>query len=874
MVKRATRSVGTALVTAGLLLSGAAGLRAAAPGVPAAATASTTTLAANVLPGLAELPSRGVPSPLTELHIGVGLQPADPAGELALYHDLYDPQSPLFHHFLGPAELASRFGVPEARFGAVADWLRGGGLAISHVDAGRTFLQAVGTVAQLDRLFATMLRRYSAGGESFIANDRPPTVPSGLGIVSIVGLNTLQRFSVPRRPIPAPGVGGVYTDTYTPQALWSLYDQPNENMGQGQTMAVIGAGATDAVIGDLRRFEDLNRLPHMPVVVKHAGAGTFGDNSGGVEWDLDTQASTGMAPLARREDLYFANTLSDADVETAFSAWVSDPDGPRQADASFGECESNPLNPVTSNPALNPPGAAGQGLGNNLQPVAEHTLMLATLEGRSLFASSGDTGSSCPIAVLPIVGAGNGVLNQGLPLQGYPAASRYAVAVGGTVLYATMNGPIARRAAEYAWPFTGGGSAVFIDEPEHQRRVAAIAHPCPVGADGKPFAPGTMCRGVPDIAAISGDAVGNGYTIVSNMKLGPGGGTSLSSPLWVGMWARIQAAAADQAHGLGFANPTLYTVGSGPHYAQDFHDITVGSNGLYAATPGWDYVSGFGSPNLANLMRDIDGRTTPVNAAPPPAAPPPPLAPACGPVWTTIAGNATDQVTQQQDPPLDLLRGELSLSPDGKTLRAVLTVANMDGSVPSVGAADHWFMFWTYSGTTYFAHARLDRLGGVTYADGVSDARGAGDAHTDDTGRLTRGAPGSVEIDVPLAHVGSPPQGSRLTYPLGETALEVGVLPATIDTGGTQADALLTPCPGAPVAGPSPPGGPPLPLPTGAPRPAPAPVGSAPAGVSPAPEPAPAPLLPALPALPRGVVGVRSPAGSLLGIPLPVAGGG
>jgi len=93
----------------------------------------------------------------------------------------------------------------------------------------------------------------------------------------VIGLNTLQRFSVPKHPQPAPGVGGVYTDTYTPQALWSLYDQPADNLGQGQTMAVIGAGATDSVIGDLRRFEDLNHLPHVPVVVKHAGAGTFKD---------------------------------------------------------------------------------------------------------------------------------------------------------------------------------------------------------------------------------------------------------------------------------------------------------------------------------------------------------------------------------------------------------------------------------------------------------------------------------------------------------------------------------------------------------------------------------------------------------------------
>jgi pseudomonalisin len=868
MTNRFARVVVTAVAAAALLLSGVAGLRAA---VTPVALSPTVRLSANVLPGLARLSPLGLPSPLATLHIGVGLAPADPAGEQALGRDLYDPRSAAFHRFLTPAQVAARFGTTPARFAAVAAWLRGGGLEISHVDTARTFVQAVGSAGQLDRLLATTLRTYRAGGRDFVANDRAPAVPRGLGVVSIIGLNSLQRFSVPRRPVTAPGVGGLYTDAYTPQAMWSLYDQPSGNMGQGQSMAVLGAGASDMVTGDLRRFEDLNHLPHVPVLVRHAGAGPFSDNTGAVEWDLDTQAATGMAPMVRRVDLYFGSTLADADVEAALSSWVGDPAGPRQANASFGECETDPLNPVTSNPALNPPGNFGQGLGNNLEPVAEQTLLQATLEGRSLFASTGDTGSSCPIAVLPIIGSGNGVLNQALPLQGYPAASRYAVAVGGTVLYATQGTPPQQRALEYAWPFTGGGSAIFIDEPAYQRRVAAIDHPCLVSASGTPYPPGTVCRGVPDIAALSGDVTGNGYTVVNDMKPGQGAGTSLSAPLWMGMWTRIQAAAPDQVHGLGFANPILYGVGTGARYAADFHDITVGTNGVYAAAPGWDYVSGFGSPDLTNLMRDIDGRTAPVIAAPAPSAPLPPLA-GCGPVWTSAAGNASDPLTGEQDPQLDLLRGDLLLSQDGRTLRAVLQVAALDGSVPSTGIGADWTMYWTYGDTTYLAHARLDRLGGVTFGDGVSDAKGANDAHTDDTGRLTMGRPGSIEIDVPIDRVGNPPRGSRLQRPLGEAALELGPTPVTLDTGGTQLDALVTPCPGAPAPAASSPAGPPLPLPlpgvTGrAPAAAPGRAGPLPGGAIPAPAPAPAP--PPLPALPRAVLGTRSVTDSLLQLTVP-----
>jgi xanthomonalisin len=65
------------------------------------------------------------------------------------------------------------------------------------------------------------------------------------------------------------------------------------------------------------------------------------------------------------------------------------------------------------------------------------------------------------------------------------------------------------------------------------------------------------------------------------------GGTSLSSPLFVGFWARMIAA---KGTGIGFAAPKLYALP-----ASAFHDVTSGSNGGETAAPGWDYTTGFGS---------------------------------------------------------------------------------------------------------------------------------------------------------------------------------------------------------------------------------------------------------------------------------------
>ena len=589
-------------------------------------------LGSAVLPGIAAMPSTGVPDPASLIHVGVGLAAPDPAGEAATLRALYDPADPLYHRFLTPDEVARRFGVAPAVRDALTGWLTGGGLRVTHAGGAGDYVQAAGSVAQVERLFHTSLATYTSKGQTFYANRTAPSVPAGLPVISVMGLNSLQRFHTFAH---GDAVHGVKTGQLGPQDLWSVYDQPRENLGQGTSMAIFGDGQVETVIADLRAFESRHGFPAVLTRAHFVGAGPHDDASGTAEWDLDSQASTGMAPFTRQLDYYFASSLADADVAADFSAWVSDVNGPRQANASFGECETGPLNPILSNPALdpvnpdqNPKAQYGTELGNNLQPVAEHILAQAVMEGRTLFVSTGDTGSSCPAVVLPGAGAGNGVLNQAIPLTNYPASSQYAVAVGGTVLY-TDGGARAQRSAEYAWPFTGGGSTLLIPAPPWQRATRNNVVPCLADSEGRTTNTGQPCRAVPDVTALSGDAVSNGYTVVVDGRDFSGGGTSLSSPLWMGMWARIQAASTNP-RGNGFADPVLYAMGNDPaRSAHDFHDITVGANGVYTATPGWDYVSGFGSPDLANLMRDIDGRTLPVvttpgGSPPPRSAPTPP----------------------------------------------------------------------------------------------------------------------------------------------------------------------------------------------------------------------------------------------------------
>ncbi len=81
------------------------------------------------------------------------------------------------------------------------------------------------------------------------------------------------------------------------------------------------------------------------------------------------------------------------------------------------------------------------------------------------------------------------------------------------------------------------------------------------------------------------------------------GGTSLSSPLAAGVWARLI-----QSHGaLGFAAPRFYRefsataagsplVGPPPTIPHGgFHDVIAGANGIYPSAPGYDYNTGLGT---------------------------------------------------------------------------------------------------------------------------------------------------------------------------------------------------------------------------------------------------------------------------------------
>ena len=295
-----------------------------------AAADTTSSLPGAAATDLAGVTAVGPDDPGHVLHLGFALRGRDDAGRDAYARALFDPTSATYHRFLTPAQYAAAYGVEPARSAAAAQWLSDGGLAVDYSGSNGTYLLASGPVAAVDKLLGVEVDRFRVGNQRFVAATQAPTVPTALGIRAVLGLDGRRVMHTHVSPV---------SESKEIEDLWTDYETPADNTGQGQQLAAVGWGVSDGVVDDLRKFEAAHQLPQIPFTAKHIGpVGT--DTAGKGEWDLDSQASSGMAPDATSFTFYFGTDASTASTLAATQAWVDDPAGSLQASSSFGLCES------------------------------------------------------------------------------------------------------------------------------------------------------------------------------------------------------------------------------------------------------------------------------------------------------------------------------------------------------------------------------------------------------------------------------------------------------------------------------------------------------------------------------------------------------
>jgi kumamolisin len=165
-------------------------------------------------------------------------------------------------------------------------------------------------------------------------------------------------------------------------------------------------------------------------------------------------------------------------------------------------------------------------------------------------------------------------------------------AVGGTTLSTDAKGGWLAEQSWYDVPLTqgtAGGASALFGRPSWQN-VRADAGP----ADR---------RLVPDVAAVADPFTG--VKFVFRGEVVTGGGTSQAAPIWAGLAAVINQFLTDERLApLGDLNPALYEVAKGAA-VPGFRDIELGGNAVSPGLTGYDMVTGLGSPNVDNLVKNI-----------------------------------------------------------------------------------------------------------------------------------------------------------------------------------------------------------------------------------------------------------------------------
>jgi subtilase family serine protease len=373
---------------------------------------------------------------------------------------------------------------------------------------------------------------------------------------------------------------------YSPQEIRNAYGLTSMIdagfTGAGQTIVLIESYGSPTIEADLQTFDQGYGLPDPPSLKVIAPLGTvpfdpatYPDQPGwAAETTLDVEWAHALAPSASivvlTSPVDETEGVQGMPEFLALEKYALDHHLANIISQSWGATENTLFTP------------SGRKVFANFQDFYER----ARREHVTVLASTGDFGSTNPELDL--------VTLYPYPVVDFPASSPLVTAVGGTSLFADTSG---NYQSEIAWQAGGGGISQFFSQPEYQDSSLSPQVQATLGGH----------RGIPDL---SFNADGNTPILVYLSFFGPAfagyytiGGTSEGSPSWAGIVADLNQFA---GHPLGFLNPKLYTLGRRGRIYDFFHDVTTGNNSIagvpgYSATPGWDLVTGFGTPDLTRI---------------------------------------------------------------------------------------------------------------------------------------------------------------------------------------------------------------------------------------------------------------------------------
>jgi subtilase family serine protease len=520
------------------------------------------------------------------------------------------PGSAQYHKFLTPAQYRAQFSPTRTDASSVASWLKSQGFSVNATGpANNKYVEATGTLGQASTAFGTSFGMYRTEGHTVRGNSAALHVPASLTQVeAVVGLDESQTLVHADRPSPAPAVfhnarpcsqsWGEKTVSNTPtpdgtalpsspsafapcgyagaqlQGLYGMADAIGTgNDGSGVTVGIIDAYASPSILQDVNEYSSRHGLPSLDGhFSQYVSPGTYQqpenraqDPAGWAgEETLDVEAVHTMAP--------------GADI-----VYIGAPNNYRDMDAIMNRVVDNHLADIVSNSY----GYGGEALPPGYIKPQVDTQIQAAAEGISLFFSSGDNGDET-----------DGVKGA-TPTPDWPASSPWVTAVGGTSAGVAADNS---RVFELGWETTkstldkktttwnpptwlygsGGGTSRLFAQPAYQAGVVPSSISQTYGGAAMRVIPDVSALGDPNTGMLVGETqtFPDGSTKYDEYRIG---GTSLSSPLYAGMFALV----VQNAGPFGLANPALYST-----YGSTSVDITKAQRDAYPGDVRVDFVNG------------------------------------------------------------------------------------------------------------------------------------------------------------------------------------------------------------------------------------------------------------------------------------------
>ena len=481
---------------------------------------------------------------------------------------MYDPTDALYKKYLTTTQFIEQFAPTQEDYNKVIDYAKSMGMKIVATHPNRTLLNVSGQVKAIESAFTLQLNQYkSANGRIFFAPNKNPEVPSSIAsiISGIVGLDNhavwkpfhIKKEIVSRdasQTYPSGPGGG-----FAPSDIVKAYNLSSVSTnGTNQVIALFELA--DYQASDINTYTNYFGLP----TAKLTNVLVDGGSSSGIDGEvtLDIELAIALAP-ASQIYVYEGPNSNQGTLDT-YNRIATD-NIAKQVSTSWGLGEDQ----VDS---------------NYLQSENAIFQQMAA-QGQTIYAAAGDSGAYDD--------SSDTNPSQNLSVDD-PASQPYVVGVGGTSL--TVDANTGAYQSETVWNdgqgngAGGGGVSTVWPIPSWQQNVSTVSS--------------NTNRNVPDVA-LNADS-NTGYAIYFSGEWQIYGGTSCAAPLWAAFTACInQELQANRAPTLGFANPALYAIGTGPSYGSNFNDVTVGDNLYYQASVGYDNASGWGSFNGINLFTSL-----------------------------------------------------------------------------------------------------------------------------------------------------------------------------------------------------------------------------------------------------------------------------